>query len=249
MKLFAILTVVILATGVFFFTRSKTTPAPVASTPQNFLSATIEKVSGNTVYVDSSGKKYKIKVTDKTNIYGSITALPFALSSATPPQPQKLTIADLKTGIVVNISTKTDLNKNVSDLEVNSISLPFVTTTISGKILSLENDVINLKAPGYRNPADLIDAEKAASLPLEKDYQIKLTAETKVFQTNKEASVSDLQPDMNITVYSDTNVTTTDQITAKYIEIVPAPPSNPAAENPAAQPTLENPASSSPSSN
>ena len=202
--------------------------------PVNTLTGPIESKGWNSLTIVQYNKVYRFKITDKTIITGLIPALPQALLSLTPPQPKKLTLNDLKDGQFISVNTVTDLRDNrITEFEATSIQLPQVITTLNGTLVDIKGSDLLLKAMALRNPEDLKDSKKAASLPLEKTYTVKTNKNTGFFLELKKISLSDLKKNTRITVYSPVEMTGKGDITAQYVEVLPEPPP-PAAEG---QPT------------
>ena len=114
-----------------------------------------------------------------------------------------------------------------------------VSKTLSGKIIDVNKNSITLRISSPKTQSDQSKSNPVAgSLQMEeKDYKINISSDAQIFKlilsaeslipTREAASVKDLKKGMRITVYTDSEVTATDSLTATYLEIAPLP-SNPA---------------------
>lgn len=211
--------------GYYFLRR----PHNPSINPSYSIKGTIFKIDGNALFVN----KYKIKITSDTNIFGSVFALPYLLRKDVSSQAKRLNASDLKAGMSVSINTVVNPDdENVKEIGADSIQIQQIKTTLFGKITSVKNDMINLKA--YL-PKDSVTPGEIARLidqHVEKDYKIKLSSGIKIYRqlsTDKEIKVeeisaSSLKPDMMIAVYAEEEIKDQTELTAKYIEIVPFVP-------------------------
>ncbi len=136
----------------------------------------------------------------------------------------KLTISDIKKGQNITISTNTDL-RTLADNRFTAVNirLPPIVNTLTGKIVAIAGNTLTVKAR-------------------EITYQVTVTANTEISRFNpmvtlpspqqpaphqpEKLSLTDLQPNMQITVYTNQDVTATQTLTALRIEpqLPPATP-------------------------
>lgn len=208
------------------FILNSATPLPTPASPVNTLSGLIESKGFNSFTIVQYNKKvYKVKIVDKTVIFGLIPALPQALFSLTPPQPKKLGLNDLKNGQAVSVNTITDLrNAKITEFEATSIQLPQVITTLTGMLVDIRGSDLFLKIISFSDPGNLKNAKKVVALPLEKTYTVKTNKNTAFFLLLRKITLSDLKKNSQITVYSPTEITGRANITAQYVEVVYEPP-------------------------
>ncbi|MCL4339082.1 hypothetical protein M1271_05325 [Patescibacteria group bacterium] len=163
---------------------------------------------------------YKIEVTKDTTISRPPLMINYLFVTPTPIQPPRFSIPDIQNGQTITILTNSDLrilqgNKVVAE----SIQLPAISNAQNGTITKVEGNIITLQAysPTSPNPVGNI-------APLQRrQYFITVTKDTEVSQISKSStpekfSLSDLMPGMQINVYTDQDITTTDHLTALRIE-------------------------------
>lgn len=198
---------------------------PTPAEPVNMLSGTLESKGWNSLTFVTYNKAYKVKITDKTVITGQIPMLPRALLSHTSSLPKKIGFNDLKDGQGISVKTLVDLrDQKISEFEATAVISPQVVTTIAGTLVDIKGSDLMLKAPAFRDPEDLKDAKKAASLPIEKTYTVKTDKNTGFFLELKKISLNDLKKNAQITVYSNSEITGREEINAQYVEVLPPPP-------------------------
>ena len=188
--------------------------------PVTSLSGVVEKIEGNRLFIN---KKiiYQVVVSDKTQIYqpASISYL-FKTISGTPP---KLTIKDVRVGQHITLDTQTDLRTFTGTIfEATTINLPPKTNMVKGIITRLDGNTLILKA-----------VPSASTSP----YTFIITPDTEIshYVNNvstvpgvmpmpptlpEKLSISDLKKDMQVTVYTNTDVTTSTKGNALRIEPV-----------------------------
>ncbi len=216
----------------------------------DYLTGEIGEIKDNVITVSGKvgqgdAKTYKVIINKDTQFIGQILAKPIYLQS-TITQPQTLNLTDFKVGDNIIIKTSLNLrNPSIKEIPALSIQFPAYFDTLYGKLLQVGTDTIVIRAIDPTSLARVVNPERPSEIYVEKDYTIKISSETQVFKvilppdnptkpSSEIASLSDLKKDQKVRVYSDTDVTATDQITAKYIEIDTSPQSAPPA---ASEPT------------
>jgi len=179
---------------------------------------------------------YTVKITDKTTITRPAMNVPLLLVTPKPPQMQKLSVKDITVGETVSIQTNTDLRTlSGNTFEAVSINLPQIQNSIMGTITSIENGKITVKStmPGAQEKEITVtvsaDTEISRYLPPDKENPMPKPVKL---------SFSDLAKNMQVTVYTDVDVTKQSSVTALRIE-----PSNTAVPMapPIISPVLETP--------
>ena len=215
-------------------TNSNTTTSPLT-----YLSATIDKIEGNTLTVSQKTspdqtRTYKVKIDNNTKIYGSFTTKPAALQLTSSPIAHEIKLEDLKTGNIISLATTIDVNNNssVKEFTASEIRLPPTINVISGNIKSVDKEGLIIEAFPPLNPANF-DPAKQPSLPEKKDFTIKLAENVEIYKNNYSPSdgkasyekigVADLKKDMVVSVFADSEVLDKTEITALYIEVIPQP--------------------------
>jgi hypothetical protein len=181
---------------------------------------------------------YTVKITDKTTVTRFSMNVPLLLITPKPPEIPKLSVKDIIVGETVSIQTNTDLRTlSGNTFEAVSINLPQIQNSIMGTITSVESGKITVKPamPGAQEKEITVtvsaDTEISRYLPMDKDNPM---------PKPEKLSFSDLTPDMQVTVYTDVDVTKQSSVTALRIE--PSSISAPMAP-PIISPALETPTS------
>lgn len=207
------------------FLTGKVPVLPTPAEPVHTLSGTLESKGWNSLTIVTYNKAYKVKITDKTVITGQILTVPQALLSLTPSQPKKIGLNDLKDGQGISVNTLADLrDKKITEFEATAVISSQVVTTIGGTLVDIKGSDLFLKAMAFRDPEDLKDAKKAASLPIYKTYTVKTDKNTKFFLELKKVGLNDLKKNAQIIVYSNSEITGREEIMAAYVEMLPPPP-------------------------
>lgn len=188
---------------------------------------------------------YKIQLTDKTNISRPSAFIPYLLKQITSPigpmgQSEKLNVKDLKIGQVVSANSNIDLRTlKGSQFEATSINVSAKTISISGKIADVKSNQIIVKAvPNLNFPQPELRPINIELLnqrqPKEQNYTVAVNQNTEISKTlfttdptkprkTERLSISDLKKNMQVTVYSDQDVTEVSQIKALLISTFSAP--------------------------
>lgn len=225
------------------------------TSPVTFLSGKVEKVEGNTILVSNQYAvpqtapivitvlpnqppimptpqtktiTYKLLVTDKTQINQPATYVNYLLRTVVPSPQAKLTVKDIKVGQMITVNSAVDLRiLKSNELEATMINLPQTTKVLSGKIVSVTNNALTLKAfpPLTGGP---VAVNTAPAAPQEKEYFITVTSDTEISRMTSGGSstlpkpeklaLSDLKKDMQTTVYTAEDVTEAQTFTALRIE-------------------------------
>lgn len=184
---------------------------------------------------------YKVKIASYTVINRPYTAITYLFNKITPTPSPKLTISDISTGQLVTVSTTSDLRTATSkEVEAYAVKLQPIINTLTGKITKIDSkeDLIILKAiPPVRT-----GTKEPTPQPAEKEYAVSITKDTEISRLSPTATaksgatpkppkplkyeITDLKTDIQITVYSDTDVIDNQKIKALRIEppadLVPA---------------------------
>lgn len=152
---------------------------------------------------------YHVLVTDKTQISQSAIFINYLLKTVTPSPVAKLAIKDVKVGQSVTVSSQTDLRILAGNtFEAAAVNLPQITSMLNGKIVGLEENTLTLKAfaPVTGGP-----------------FTITITQDTEISRMDNQGkpeklAISDLKKDMQVTVYTAEDVTTSQNLTALRIE-------------------------------
>ncbi len=187
---------------------------------------------------------YKVLITDKTNIARPTVFVPYLLKQSQSlgrpmGQSEKLSIKDLKVGQIVNTSSNIDLRTlKGSQFEATYINVAAKTISISGTITNVkQNQIIVKSLPpttavdiGFRGgPANMAPSNQQP--PKEQNYTVTIDQNTEISanipledqvkqSAPKKLSMYDLKKDMQVTVYSNEDVTETTQL--KALLIIPA---------------------------
>ena len=177
---------------------------------------------------------YKVIVSKDTSINQEYSEVPYLATSITPKPRPTLTVNDIKVGQYLVVNSKSDLRTLTSPyFEASYINIPAQINSVSGKITQIENNVIYLEATPPRY--EPIEAEAVTDNNLQKvTYAVTVTPETEISAyLSQEApypnieppspqiktfSLKDLKKEMQVTVFADVDVTTTQQLTALRIE-------------------------------
>lgn len=221
--------------------------------PVTFLSGTVEKVEGQTITVSykpmlpqianvattlsptpkSVTITYQVAVSDKTTISKLVPYISYLFKAISPAPPVKLSIRDIKVGQSISVTSMVDLRTLSGNVfEAAAINIPLVNV-LYGKIVQLGGNTLTIKAFPPSVPG-------AAALLKEKEYTIHISSETEISRNNligsspkpEKLSASDLKKDMQVSVYTDTDVTNGTVFTALRIEplVVASAPALPAAQ-------------------
>lgn len=181
---------------------------------------------------------YEVVVSNKTQISQAALSMPYLFKSISPAPAPKLTIKDIKVGTSINVSTQVDLRTLAgTTFEATMINMSQKTTMLNGKISRVDGNVLTIKAfpPTAMNAlASPIAMGAPQNAPKEKEYVITLASDTEISRTiygtamtageapstpkTEKLGLSDLKKDMQITVYTDADVTVGTKFNALRIE-------------------------------
>lgn len=213
--------------------------------PVTTFSGKIEKIEGNTIFVSQTFTlpktnqpqaisaslnqspiplptpqtktiTFKVVITKDTQIAHPSPSIPYLFKSSSPLLPSPLAVKDLKVGELVTVLTTKDLRTLQGDtIEATSIILPLFSNTVSGRIITIQGNTFTLRV--------VFPSAAITQPPKETLYTITITSDTEISrydQSNKpeRLTLSDLNPDMDVTVYTDSDVTTETQLRALRIE-------------------------------
>lgn len=178
---------------------------------------------------------YKVNVQPYTVISRPESPVKYLFKITTPTPSPKLTVKDMKADQIVSVSAMNDLRTLKSaEFDASLIKLLPITNIISGKIVSInvKDGLIVLKAiqpirPGTNEPTP----EK----PKEVEYAISVTSDTEISRMGPiptpakatstpkpaeplEYQITDLKKDIQITVYTDSDVIENQKLKALMIE-------------------------------
>ena len=207
--------------------------------PVNMLSGKVEKISGNvaTISIVSSPTTYQVLITDQTKIIK-----PQAYVNS-PAQSGKLSIDDIKIGQYITVNSSVDLRTlSGNRIEATVITLPGVFNTLSGRITDINTGFLTLTTFAPPTSSEILIRMNPFP-PAGKKFMVKLTGATEILQypssapnlvTNlqpptapKKLSLADLKPDMPVTIYTDKDISNSQNLTALRIEPMMAPPASP----------------------
>lgn len=190
---------------------------------------------------------YKFVINVTTQISRPPVFISYLLTTPTPPAVEKLTIKDIKPGQYVTLNTNSDL-RTLAGTEVTaaSIQLPQIPNSINGKISNISGSTLSVKAfaPNQNGPgmAGAGVANATIAPPKELTYTVSVTDSTEISRYGQveppkdgsmpkgpvveKLSLSDLKVDMQLTVFTDVDVSAVQKFTARRIEptIIIAPP-------------------------
>lgn len=189
---------------------------------------------------------YKVVINTTTQINRPPVFISYLLTTPTPPAPEKLSVKDIKLGQYISLNTNTDLRTLVNnEIVASSIQLPPIANSINGKISNISGNTLSIKAfppsqGGPGGPAMMPNASIAP--PKEVTYTVAVTDSTEISRYGQpepakegampkgpvpeKLSVSDLKVDMQLTVWTNVDVTAVQKFTAQRIEptIIITPP-------------------------
>lgn len=188
---------------------------------------------------------FKVNITQNTQINRPSAFIPYLVKTVTPAPPPKLSIKDIKVGQPVTINTNADLRTlSAAEFDATSIQLPQLQNSLNGKISKISSNGFTMKAFG---PQPLVMGTSPVP-PKETEYTVTVTNNTEISRYKQqeppkeplkpgetilpatpkpeEFSLADLAVGMQVTVFTDEDVTSTQKLTALRIEPVltlPAP--------------------------
>lgn len=227
-------------------------PLP-ASLGINVLEGIITKIEGSTIEIAQKsqlGKSKPLRV--KTTFSTKISKLPFPslrnILSTTPPPPIMLNIRDLKVGQSIIVESDQKISSKTTEIIGSKIQLVITPHILTGKIVKITDKNIILQTSSIKVIRDPQDSTTGGlTNPILKDYTVKITSDAQIFRniftsgpvpkTSKKITIQDLEKDMMITIYSETDPENTSQLTTNYIETAPDPSSAPFSETSPISPT------------
>jgi hypothetical protein len=227
--------------------------------PVNSFSGKVEKVAGNVILVSSQYSlpqtapivitvmpgqppiiptpqtktiSYTIRVGKNTQINQAKNSIPYLIKQVSPslPSPEKITIDKVKVGQIITVNSAVDLRTLKSnEFEATMISLPQFTNILSGRIVSVTNNTLTLKA--FAPMAAGIGAAGAGN---EKVFTVTVNQNTEIsrmiYNTGttpgesptppkpEKLTIGDLKKDMQANVYTVEDATESQSLTALRIE-------------------------------
>ena len=182
---------------------------------------------------------FKVNIDQNTQISRPQNYINYLLITVTPAPPPKLTVKDIKAGQMISINTNSDLRTLKSnEFTATSIQLPQVPNTINGKISAISGNTLKVKSSSQ--PAMMPGTNTSPEPPKEIEYTVTVTNDTEISRYSQvgpakenttftppepeELALSDLKVDMQVTVYTDVDVTSAQKFTALRIEPFLPPP-------------------------
>ncbi|MCL5797953.1 MAG: hypothetical protein M1366_04085 [Patescibacteria group bacterium] len=231
----------------FFAKKTQTTLSPQTfylTQPVTSFSGKVDAVEGNTIqanqtlylqipnsvapspgqlpaaFTAGSAKTvtYRITVDQNTKIERSYNPVVYFFKKITPAPAPRITLSDIKPGQTITAYSAVDLRTVQSAFTASLIQIPPVPTSITGAIVDRSGSQLTIQSYlGFLSPPK----NKSFTLSVTPDTEIS-TADTS-FDPSKPAQprllhLSDLMPGMQINVYTDQDITTTDHLTALRIE-------------------------------
>lgn len=176
---------------------------------------------------------YKIKIAPYTLISKLNPVVTYLFDKNTPTPSPKLTINDIHTGEWITVSTTRDLRTATSkEVEAYAVKLQPIVNILTGKISSIDNKtgLIILKAI----PPIRAGTNEPTPKPVEKEYAVTLSQDTEISRLGPteppksgataspakpiKYSVTDLKTDIQITIYTDTDVIDNQKVKALRVE-------------------------------
>lgn len=190
---------------------------------------------------------YKVNIAPYTIINKTETPITYLYKKITPTPSPKLTMKDVRVGQIVSVSAASDLRSLKTDeFDAYSLKLSPMINTIIGKIASIntKDSVIILKAVQPVRPGD---DQPTPQQPKEIEYAISITEDTEISRMEKAETpkagttpkppqpikyqITDLKQDIQITVYTDSDVIENQRLKALRIEppadLLPSPTPSP----------------------
>ncbi len=176
---------------------------------------------------------YKVNIAVYTVINMPVTPVIYLYKKGTPTPTPALTIKDMRVGQLATVYTTSDLRAlKQNEFDAYAVKLGPLNNIIGGKIksINIHEGVIIIKAipPAKPNP------DQATPSPKELEYSISVTADTEISrlgvgETPKAGAaakpaqpvkfqLSDLKTDIQITVYTEQDVTDVQKVKALRIE-------------------------------
>ncbi len=169
---------------------------------------------------------YTVRLTDKTQISQPPAYIPYRFKNISPAaNPSTIDKGALKKGQQVNVITGVDLRTLSSNVfEAVSVQLPPPTISLNGEIVEKNENGIRLKA--FVPAAGPPKVDEKPQLPQQKEFTITLTNGTEISQmpfsaTPVKLSLSDLKIGGHINVYTAEDVSTTENLTALLVDVMP----------------------------
>ncbi len=193
---------------------------------------------------------YKVNIIPQTVISRPETLINFLIKNITPFPTPKFSVKDIKAGQMVSVTTASDLRtlKN-EEFDALTVKLPVINNTLVGKIadINVKDGIIILKAiPPFLPNEHLPTPEKPKETEVE--YAISVNSDTEISrmgqaETSKTGAtpkppqpikyqITDLKKDIQITIYTDSDVIEIQKLKAFRIEppadLIPAVSLSPA---------------------
>lgn len=181
------------------------------SEPIHWLTGTIEKIEGSTVFIKKSttpqlSKTYALTLNTNTIIVKIPTPIPYVFKSIPVQNKTQLTLADLRVGQTITALTSTDLRFLQSDtFEVNSIEVQSSIYPLIGVITKISENTMTLSGLNQQSIQSEQTREETYEITISQDTEIyRLSTET--LSSPKKLSLSDLSVGLTVSVYYDKEI-------------------------------------------
>ena len=177
---------------------------------------------------------FRVKITSNAIINLPPAMINYLFLTPTPAPAPKLTISDIKAGQTVTITSTTDLRTNTSGIITAAAILLNEATAVNGKITAVTGNVLTVKGTAFLL-APPPDPLALPGISKEATYTVNVTGNTEISRykpiaamptpgqvpplpEKEKLSLADLKPGIQVTVYTDQDVTATQNLTALRIE-------------------------------
>ncbi len=174
---------------------------------------------------------FQIKATSMTSINKSPTAIPYLFGQVVTPTPTPNSpISQITIGDVVTVGVDHDLRiTNPNNLTATSINVSAKPFQIDGAVTNTQGDIITLTGT-YS-----LALPTGGSQTKSNSFSVSILPDTQIGQRGMPTALkpgaadihlttNDLKPGTHITIYTDQDVSQTNSINAKVIEVIPPGP-------------------------
>lgn len=188
---------------------------------------------------------YTVKITQKTEISMPPLYIPYLIKKEEPLPQAKLTIKDVKVGQVVQINTNADLRTlKTAEFEATTLNLPGINNFMNGKVVTVKGDTVTVRGIPSSNEPMMMEDMGQPNQRKEQDYTFTITGDTEIsanapmpmagpetkpgepMPTPKidKFAISDLKAEMQVTVYTNTDILPNTKLVAFRIQPNLPPP-------------------------
>ncbi len=177
---------------------------------------------------------FRVKITSNAIINLPPAMINYLFLTPTPAPAPKLTISAIKAGQTVTITSTTDLRTNTSGIITAAAILLNEPTAVNGKITAVTGNVLTVKGTAFLlvPPPDPM---AFPSISKEATYTVNVTGNTEISRykpvtavptpgqvpptlEKEKLSLADLKPGLQVTVYTDQDITASQNLSALRIE-------------------------------